>query len=166
MSLLLFFKSQLQKESLTTKKMLERIPDDKYEWQPHSKSMKLGALALHVAELPTWIGMVLNTSELDFAANTWQQTPITTSKELVKFFEKNLGEGLSQLSNGKESELQELWTMRNGEEIYLKEKKEDILRITLSQLIHHRAQLGVYLRLLDIPIPGSYGPSADDPSFS
>ncbi len=166
MSLLLFFKNQLQKESPATKKMLERIPDDKFEWQPHAKSMKLGVLAIHVAELPTWIGMVLNTSELDFAANSWQPAPITATEDLLKFFEKNLEEGLSQLSIGQESELKKLWTMRNGNEIYLEESKEDVLRITLSQLIHHRAQLGVYLRLLDIPIPGSYGPSADDPSFS
>ncbi|MFM9909697.1 MAG: DinB family protein [Chitinophagaceae bacterium] len=166
MSLILFFKNQLQKESLATKKMLERIPGDKFEWQPHAKSMKLGILAIHVAELPTWIGMVLNTSELDFAANSWQPAPIITTEDLLKFFEKNLEEGLSQLSNAKEKQLHELWTMRNGDEIYLTETKEDFLRTTLSQIIHHRAQLGVYLRLLDIPIPASYGPSADEPSFS
>ena len=73
--------------------------------------------------------------------------------------------GRNDLAAGKEETLDELWTMRNGEEIYIKEPKLDMLRVTLNQITHHRAQLGVFLRLLDVPIPGSYGPSADDMSF-
>lgn len=166
MSLINYFQKQLEKESITTRKMLEKVPSDKFNWQPHSKSMKLGALAIHIAELPTWIGTILNTTELDFSSNSWQPAPIQNTRELLEFFEKNLEEGKQQLAAATENQLPESWTMRNGKEIYTVDSKEDVIRQTMSQVIHHRAQLGVYLRLLDIPIPGSYGPSADDPSFS
>ncbi len=156
---------ELNREALTTRKMLSIVPNDKFDWKPHPKSMTIRVLAGHIAELPSWVGMVLNTKELDFAQNEYQAPDLNFTETLLGFFETNLAEAQQQLSSAKEETLDANWILRNGETIYSETSKADFIRITLSQIIHHRAQLGVYLRLLDIPIPGSYGPSADDESF-
>ncbi|RYZ55848.1 MAG: DinB family protein [Sphingobacteriales bacterium] len=157
-----FFRGQLAQESETTRKMLSIVPDDKYDWKPHDKSMTLRSLATHIAELPTWFPMVYNTDELDFAAAPYQPVSISKTSDLMAYFEKCVAEGLAVFTNDKEELLEKTWTLRNGEEIYAAEPKREMIRSTMSQIIHHRAQLGVYLRLLNIPIPGSYGPSADE----
>jgi uncharacterized damage-inducible protein DinB len=165
MSLIQMFLKELDMEAKTTCKMLSRIPDDKYDWQPHPKSMTIRRLATHVAELPSWITMTLTTSELDFASSPYKPEIINNTAELMAYFEKNLADGRAHLETAKEEQLSEIWTLRNGNEVYSTSPKSEVLRMTYSQIIHHRAQLGVYLRLLDVPIPGSYGPSADDMSF-
>lgn len=159
------FQQELEREALTTRKMLERVPADKYDWKPHEKSMTLRQLSTHVAEIPTWLGMVLNTSELDFAENEYKPVPISTHKDLMDHFEKSLVEGRESLKKANDSQLSDTWTMRSADKIFSTETKLDMLRICYCQVVHHRAQLGVYLRLLNIPIPGSYGPSADEQSF-
>lgn len=165
MSQLEKFKKQLVQEATTTRKMLSRIPENKYTWKPHEKSMSLLQLATHVAELPMWVSMVLNTSELDFESNPYTPAPIKNNKELLDYFEKNQAEGEKALGDGKETDLELPWTLRSGEQVYSRDPKEEVIRMSISQTIHHRAQLGVFLRLLDVPIPGSYGPSADDPTM-
>lgn len=165
MTFLEFFLQQLEEEAATTRKMLSRVPNDKFNWKPHDKSMEMKRLAVHIAELPTWIPMTLDTDELDFAKNEYKQEPIQNAEELMAYFEKCLVKGRQALKNGNEKDLDKPWTLRNGEQVYSTSPKRDVLRMALSQIIHHRAQLGVYLRLLNIPIPGSYGPSADDMSF-
>ncbi len=165
MSTIKLFAKELEQEAITTRKMLERVPTDKFDWAPHPKSMPMGKLAIHIAELPTWITMTFNTDELDFASNPYTPEPINNTNELVQYFEKCLEDGRSGLANGKEESLDKIWTLREGDTIYSQSSKYDVIRMSLSQIIHHRAQLGVYLRLLNIPIPGSYGPSADDHSF-
>lgn len=156
------FLKELEAEAITTRKMLSLIPDDKYQWKPHEKSMPVQVLSTHIAELPTWIRMVLNTSELDFAISPYEGSKVATTKGLLELFENSLVEGRTALQNAQEAQLTEPWTLRNGDKVYSTDPKEDVIRMSLSQIIHHRAQLGVYLRLLNIPIPGSYGPSADD----
>lgn len=165
MTFLEFFSQQLEQEANTTRKMLSRIPTDQFDWKPHEKSMEMKRLAIHIAELPTWITMALNTDELDFAKSEYKQPPLQTTEELMDYFEKCLVDGRESLKKGNEKDLDKPWTLRNGEQIYDVSPKRDVLRMALSQIIHHRAQMGVYLRLLNIPIPGSYGPSADDMSF-
>ncbi|MEO8412709.1 MAG: DinB family protein [Ginsengibacter sp.] len=165
MSMIQMFLKELDAEAKTTRKMLSLIPDNKYDWQPHPKSMTVRRLATHIAELPSWIPMTLTTSELDFASNPYTPEVINNTSELMKYFEKNLVDGQSHLEAATEDQLAESWTLRNGKDIYSISPKNEVLRMVYSQIIHHRAQLGVYLRLLDIPIPGSYGPSADDMSF-
>jgi uncharacterized damage-inducible protein DinB len=165
MSMIQTFLKELQQEAQTTRKMLTIIPDDQYQYKPHEKSMIMQQLATHIAELPTWVSMVLNTSELDFAAEPYTPKDISTTADLLVLFEKSLEEGKASLEGAREEQLQDLWTLRNGETIYSVSPKGDVIRMAFSQIIHHRAQLGVYLRLLNIPIPGSYGPSADDASF-
>lgn len=159
------FQKEFEKEVVTTRKMLSIVPNDRFDWKPHPKSMSIRQLTTHIAELPLWLGITLNTSELDFAANQYKPKEINDTKSLVDYFEENVKDGRENLARGKEETLGELWTLRNGEEVYSKEPKLDVMRMTLNQITHHRAQLGVFLRLLDIPIPGSYGPSADDMSF-
>jgi uncharacterized damage-inducible protein DinB len=165
MTFLEFFLEQLEHEAVTTRKMLSRVPTDKFSWKPHEKSMEMIRLATHVAELPTWIPMTLNTDELDFAKNEYRPAKIDNTEELVAYFEKCLAQGKEALKNGSEKDLEKPWTLRNGEQIYDVSPKRNVIRMSLSQIIHHRAQLGVYLRLLNIPIPGSYGPSADEMDF-
>jgi uncharacterized damage-inducible protein DinB len=160
-----FFLKQLNEESVTTRKMLSRVPDDKYDWTPHVKSMDVRRLATHIAELPTWITMALTTDELDFEDNSYESTFLDTTEQLLELFERSLVDGRSQLTAENESKLNEKWTLRSGDTIHSVSTKGEIIRMALSQIIHHRAQLGVYLRLLNVPIPGSYGPSADEPNF-
>lgn len=153
---------EMDKESVTTRKMLERVPDDKYDWKPHEKSMSIRQLATHVAELPSWVKMVLTTEELDFARNPYQPEVINNTTDLLAYFENMLKDGREHLVTASDQDLEPDWTLRNGEQIFSVESKGEVIRMTFSQIVHHRAQLGVYLRLLHVPIPGSYGPSADE----
>lgn len=153
---------ELEAEAVTTRKMLARVPTGKFNWQPHPKSMTIKRLATHIAELPTWIGMTLETDELDFESNPYSPAEVNTTEELLQYFEKSLEDGRKHIKAGREDVLDKPWTLRSGKTIYSTSPKRDVLRMAMSQIIHHRAQLGVYLRLLDIPIPGSYGPSADE----
>jgi len=165
MTQIALIEKELENEAITTRKMLALVPAAKFDWKPHPKSMVMMNLATHIAELPTWISMVLTTDGLDFAANEYKPTIVKDNAELMELFEKSLNEARAQLAVGIEDSLGSEWILRMGEQILSKGSKYDMIRHALSQVIHHRAQLGVYLRLLDIPIPGSYGPSADEPSF-
>lgn len=162
MSPITAFQQELEREALTTRKMLSSIPTEKFGWKPHEKSMPIKVLATHIADIFTWFGMVINTSELDFAKIPYQAQEVNSTPELMALFEKNLIQGRSALANGKEEQLTDIWIMRNDEEIWVNDNKHDVFRMCFAQIIHHRAQLGVFLRLLNIPIPGSYGPSADE----
>jgi uncharacterized damage-inducible protein DinB len=159
------FLKELEQEAQTTRKMLQRVPNDKYDWQPHPKSMTIRKLATHIAELPTWISMTLHTAELDFAKEPYNPKPINNNNELMDYFEACIVDSKSDLENAREEELSKNWVLRNGDDIYSSSTKAEVIRMTLNQIVHHRAQLGVFLRLLDIPIPGSYGPSAEDMSM-
>ncbi len=159
------FLNEMERESITTRKMLERVPPEKYDWKPHPKSMSLRQLATHVAEIPSWVNMVLNTSELDFGKGNYKPFIVNSNKELMDYFEKSLETGKSALTKANDRQLEETWTMRNGEQLYSSDPKDVVVRGCFCQVVHHRAQLGVYLRLLDVPIPGSYGPSADEMNF-
>jgi uncharacterized damage-inducible protein DinB len=162
MSMIEVFLKELEQEAVTTRKMLERVPNDKYDWTPHEKSMNIRSLATHIAELPSWISMGLNTTELDFAVTPYNPPVINATADLLNLFEQSFNSGISGLKQAKEEDLLPIWTLRDGEQTLAVMTKAELIRHTMSQIIHHRAQLGVYLRLLNIPIPGSYGPSADD----
>lgn len=106
--------------------------------------------------------MTLTTSELDFAKNPYKPEAADNTPDLVALFEKNLAQAIIAFDNGKDGQLTDRWVLRNGNEIYVNDPKYDVIRMCFGQIIHHRAQMGVFLRLLNIPIPGSYGPSADE----
>ena len=156
---------EMDKEAITTRKMLERVPNDKYDWKPHEKSMTIRSLATHIAELPSWVSMTLTTDELDFANNPYQLVPINNNEELLAYFDRSYAEGRAELEKATDKDLEPNWTLRNGDQIYSVESKGDVIRMSYCQIVHHRAQLGVFLRLLNVPIPGSYGPSADEMNF-
>ena len=156
------FLNELEQESVGTRKILALVPADKADWKPHAKSMKMKDLAIHIADLPTWITMGLTTDELDFATSPYNPQDCNGGAELVQYFDKNVAEAKDYLLKTKDTILDEAWTLRSGEAIYMQLTKLETLRHAFCQMVHHRAQLGVYLRLLDIPIPGVYGPSADD----
>lgn len=156
---------EMEQEATTTRKMLKLVPADKFDYKPHEKSMSMKQLAVHLAELPSWVKMSLNTTGLDFAASPYEQKEVSDSQELMSLFEKSFEEGKSALASATEEDLLPTWTMRMGEKVLSVWSKYEVIRHAFSQTTHHRAQLGVYLRLLNIPIPGSYGPSADDSNF-
>lgn len=162
MSLINMFLKELEQEAVTTRKMLKIIPDDKHDWKPHPKSMSVRALATHIAEVPGWIGGAFTMDVLDMAVTPYTPTPINNTSDLMELLEKSISEAKSQLIEENESKLNGRWVMKHGDQIWMDLSKAEVIRHAFSQLIHHRAQLGVFLRLLDIPIPGSYGPSADE----
>ncbi|MDQ2753409.1 MAG: DinB family protein [Bacteroidota bacterium] len=164
MTFIEFFKKQFIEEGATTRNMLSRVPADKLDYKPHERSMDMKRLVVHLADLPGWLHFIFTSDELDFA-NPYIVPDINTNEELMAFFEKRYAEGLSQLIPENEALLNKPWTLRHGAKIFSTDPKIDVVRMALSQQIHHRAQLGVYLRLLNIPIPGSYGPSADENNF-
>jgi uncharacterized damage-inducible protein DinB len=153
---------ELTAESDTTRKMLERIPNEDHDWQPHPKSMTVRRLGTHIADLGNWIGMTVNSPGLDFATGEWKEEEVNDTAALLDYFERSLADGIAQLTKTTEGQLDETWTLRNGDHVIMVCTKYEMIRIVFAQMIHHRAQMGVYLRLLNIPIPGSYGPSADE----
>jgi uncharacterized damage-inducible protein DinB len=156
------FLNELEHESIGTKKMLARVPADKMDWKPHEKSMKLKDLATHIADLPSWITLGLTTDELDFATSPYNPQNCENGEDLVAYYEKTAKEAAGHLSKSKDTMLSETWTLRNGDIVYSELSRLETIRHAYCQIVHHRAQLGVYLRLLNIPIPGVYGPSADE----
>lgn len=165
MSTIQEFLKEMDQEAVTTRKMLERIPTDKFDWKPHTKSMSIRELAAHIAELPSWVSLVLNTTELDFATSPYTPPGVNNTEQLLEFYDKNLADGRKHLAGAAEQDLLPEWILRDGDNIYSRSTRSEFIRVTYCQIVHHRAQLGVYLRLLDIPIPGSYGPSADEMGF-
>lgn len=162
MSTIQLLLKEMDREAETTRKMLERVPADKYDWKPHPKSMTLHQLATHLAELPSWVQLVLSTDELDLEKNPYEPKKVNSHSELMSFYDQALTGGRSQLAQSTDKDLEPMWTLRSGEAIYSVEQKAEVIRMVYCQNVHHRAQLGVYLRLLNIAIPGSYGPSADE----
>jgi len=157
---------EMEQEAQTTRKMLQRVPNDKYDWQPHEKSMTIRKLATHIAELPAWVTMTFTTDGLDFAVNPYKPEVINDTKALLELFERSYTGGHTELAKTNEDELLKSWILRNGDHIIVTYTKAETIRMTFCQMVHHRAQLGVFLRLLNVPIPGSYGPSADENGFN
>jgi uncharacterized damage-inducible protein DinB len=155
--------SDFAKEYDSTRKLLERYPDGKGEWRPHAKSSTLTGIATHVAEITGYGSGILANSELDFA--TWKRPPkMDSAKDLVAESDKNARALQDALARASVSDLDEICTVRYGDRVIASAPRRALLRgFVMNHLIHHRGQLGVYLRLLDVPIPGMYGPSADEP---
>jgi uncharacterized damage-inducible protein DinB len=153
----------LEQELATTRRILERVPDDKLDFKPHDKSMSLGQLANHLAELSGFVRNVLTSSELDFGTHKYVPKSIASSTERLAMFDKLAGELRESIEGADWSEMQKTWTLRMGDQVILEDEKGKLIRtLGLSHMAHHRAQLGVYLRLVGVPVPGTYGPSADE----
>lgn len=154
--------AEMEMEAATTRKMLALVPEDRFDWSPHPKSMTLKQLATHIAEIPSWFVMAVDQDELDFNAGDYRPAPVDSSTDLLALFDQSYEVGRAALERLSETMLDTPWIMRGGEVVYLDTTKYGMVRHAFAQTIHHRAQLGVFLRLLNIPIPGSYGPSADE----
>lgn len=154
---------EFKHEAASTRKMLERVPFEKADWKPHQKSFSLGRLATHVAEIPHWMTVTLTTNELDFAKGEYKAFTPASKEELMEIFESSYQEALSSLEGATDAAMMEKWSLKNGDHVIFTMPRIATLRsFVMNHLIHHRAQLSVYLRLLDVPVPGMYGPSADE----
>lgn len=159
--------AELQFEALSTRKMLERVPDDKFSWQPHEKSMSLGNLAIHLAELPRWVHAALTMDELDLSKRDFKPPQLNNSAELIETFDALLSTGHRLLQDISDEEMLKTWKLSNGEKVLLEMPRAGIIRsLVLNHLIHHRGQLSVYLRLNEVALPSVYGPTADEPMFN
>ena len=158
------FIAEMKHESASTKKILERVPMDKKDWKPHEKSMTLGRLAAHVAEIPHWTSDIIHIDVYDFLQNYKPGQAPSTQEELIKIFQEKLDTAIADLEKMNDEDFKKMWVVKNGEQVYFNLPKAVAIRgWSFSHLFHHRGQLSVYLRLLDVPIPGMYGPSADEP---
>ncbi|RYE24116.1 MAG: hypothetical protein EOP51_08380 [Sphingobacteriales bacterium] len=154
--------SELEKEAASTRKILAAVPNGQYEYKPHEKSMPLGRLATHVAELPIWVSRALG-ENYDMQGNPLPRPVMDNTEALLAFFEERLTAAKEALNNVTNEQLQEDWSLTRGEHVISKASRFDTMRSwMLNHQVHHRGQLSVYLRLLDVPVPGMYGPSADD----
>ena len=155
--------AELQMEAANTKKILEQVPTDKNDWKPHEKSMKLGNLANHVAELPGWISMTMGTDELDLSTMDYKPVIPTSTEELLARLDQNVSKAVASLENATDADFDKMWTLRNGNHVIFTMPKKVVLRsMAFSHHYHHRGQLSVYLRLLGKHVAGMYGPSYDD----
>lgn len=153
--------NELKQEAAVTRRYLESVPFDKKDFKPHEKSESLGRLAIHVAEIMAWWKSCIVNDELDFI--DFEPKDITSTSQLLSYFDELLLEAETVLEQAQDKDFEGVWSMRHGEDIFFTLPKKQVVRtFCLNHLIHHRAQLGVYLRLLDVPIPATYGPSADD----
>ncbi|MFQ3581843.1 MAG: DinB family protein [Chloracidobacterium sp.] len=163
MSIAQAFIGELTHEAQTTRKLLERIPEQHFDWKPHEKSMTLQRLAVHVTEMHGWISTTVETPALDFAAMDYKPKSPQTTAELVAMFDETLAQAVKSLSQVTDESLMVRWQLRHGEQVLLDLPRAQVLRgMVMNHIIHHRGQLSVYLRWLDIPLPAIYGPSADE----
>jgi len=158
------FTSELNFEAASTRKMLSRVPFDNTDWKPHTKSTTLLGLARHVARLPQWTTLILYQDEINFANNPWPPYPeIKSAEELTAFFDKSVADAEKAIENAPEDEFMKTFTMKMGDHVVGAMPKAAAIRnMSFNHLVHHRGQLSVYLRLNDVPVPGMYGPSADE----
>ena len=160
------FLMELDQEAATTRRMLERVPNDKLGWKPHAKSMTLGQLALHVATVPDIISQFAAVSNFELPDNFDQPKPASTA-EVVKAHDQGLAAAKSRLRDFNDTALMATWTLSKGGKTIFSVPRAGLIRsLLLNHWIHHRGQLSVYLRELDVPIPSIYGPSADENPFA
>lgn len=160
---------EFDQEMSTTRKTLERVPEDKFGWKPHEKSSAMGGLATHLANIPTWTVHTLGKDELDIAppgAPPARPEELKTRSELLEKFDQNVKEARDAVSAASDERWYGSWSLLLGGKTLLTMPRAVVMRsFVMSHMIHHRAQLGVYLRLNDVPVPSVYGPSADENPF-
>ena len=158
--------AELNQEAANTRKMLEVVPGDRFDWQPHEKSMTLGRLSGHIAEIPGWAPMMAGKDELDFAESDFTPAQPATRDQLLESHDQSVAAFNSALEGLDDATLMKPWTMKNGDEVYFTMPCAVAMRgFILNHIVHHRGQLSVYLRQLEVPLPQVYGPTADNPSF-
>jgi uncharacterized damage-inducible protein DinB len=152
-------------EMANTRKTLERVPDEKFGWKPHDKSFLMGSLATHLANLPGWTNVTIDMDEFDMSpgGKPLKAPECQSTREVLETFDQNVAKARAAMSSATDERLFGLWTLLADGNKVLSLPRVAVLRsFVLNHIIHHRAQLGVYLRLNDIPVPSIYGPSADE----
>lgn len=162
MSIARDFSTELRQQAVNTRKVLERIPETKLTWKPHEKSMTIGRLSMHIAELPNWIINALQTEGFDFGAAPFKPVIPSTTAEIKETFAKTLLKAADMLDNATDDQLAVMWKAMRGGQLIYEMPRSAVIRNNLNHIIHHRGQLTVYLRLLDVPIPKTFGPTADE----
>ena len=156
------FLPEFDEEMKNTRKVLERIPDGKFDYKPHQKSMPLGRLAGHIAEFPSWAKSTLEIETLTIPPDFKPWEP-KNRQEVLDRFDKNLAEARPFLERATDEDFGKIWTLIwQGNPVISMPRSAVLRSVVMNHMIHHRAQLGVYLRLNEIPVPGAYGPSADE----
>lgn len=159
---------EFDEEIAITRRVLERVPDDRVEWRPHPKSFPMGHLAQLVARLPGWVAMTMTRTEIDLAPVSGPSFPgysFEKTATLLAEFDRNAAEGRAALARATDADFQVPWSLKRAGAVLVTKNRYGILRsMVINHIVHHRAQLGVYLRLVDVPVPQMYGPTADDRS--
>ena len=157
---------EFDQEMANTRKALERVPDDKLDWKPHEKSMSMGGLATHLANLPIWTVFTINQDSLDLeppGGRSFRVEEKRSAREILEDFDKNLTAARDALAGASDEELLKPWSLLKGGVTLMTLPKIAVLRsFVMNHVIHHRGQFTVYLRLNDVPVPSIYGPSADE----
>jgi uncharacterized damage-inducible protein DinB len=154
--------TEIKQEATSTKKILAAVPFDKAASKPHEKSMSLKKLAIHIAENLRWAWYIVESDFVDFAKRPFGTSTVNTHEDLLHLFEEHYNKAIAALENTNDEELEKIWTVKSGETVFMQpQKKVAIRNWAVSHSIHHRRQLSVYLRLLEVPVPGMYGQSAD-----
>jgi uncharacterized damage-inducible protein DinB len=151
---------EFDQEMAATRRLLERVPSDKAEWKPHSKSFSLGHLAQLVSWMPGWIANTLTKAELDIKSG--HQYSMETTETLLRGFDKNVADARAAIVASRDADYAVPWFLKRGDQVLWTAPRSTVVRTHISHLSHHRGQLTVYLRLLDVPIPSIYGPTADE----
>jgi len=164
-----FLLPEFDHEMANTRKTLERVPDNKFSWKPHDKSMSLGGLSTHLANIPSWTAQTFDRDELDIApagGEPYRLEEAKSTAELLAAFDKNVASARAALEAASDENWGGKWSLLMGGKTIFTLPRTAVMRgFVMNHLIHHRAQLGVYLRLLDVPVPSIYGPSADEGGF-
>lgn len=154
---------ELEQESISTRKLLERLPADTFGWKPHEKSMPLGQLASHIVAGLKWMDATINLKVLELDPTTYTELQAKNAEELVAEFDKNLAAALETLRGTSDEAMMENWQLKVGDAVVFEAPRAGVVRgFIISHQIHHRGQLSVYARIQDVPIPSIYGPSADE----
>jgi uncharacterized damage-inducible protein DinB len=156
---------EFEHEARTTRMHLERLPNDKLDWRPHEKSFTAGALAAHIIECVRWGDSIFNLDEFDIDPTVYKPYQATSVADLLKTFDDNLANCKQALAGVTDTALMQTWRFKVMGRLRFERPRASVFRdFTLSHLIHHRGQFSLYLRLLNVPVPGSYGPTADEQS--
>lgn len=154
--------TELDHELLLTRRVLERAPEDYFNWQPHPKSMTLGKLAWHTAEMLGAIESALQTTEVDLATLDFTTPKPANTEALLRQFDAEAAAARATLAAASPADFAVTWTLRHGSHVIMQQSRAATVRHLISHAIHHRGQLSVYLRLLEVPVPYIYGPNADE----
>ncbi len=157
---------EFDQEMANTRKVLERCPEDKFGWKPHPKSFAMGALATHIVNMPGWAVDTIAKDSFDIAppgSPPYKEEPLTSRKELLERFDKNIAAARNAIAGAADEHWAKQWSLlMGGQNIFTMPRIAVVRSMILNHIIHHRAQLGVYLRLNDVPVPAIYGPTADE----